>query len=85
VARDLLEPLRRDIPSARDVLQERQDVVRAFGPAEGDDEEGIGAIVGKAAGGPVGGGLGGVATIASDASSGRPQASGQLSQFPCAR
>jgi hypothetical protein len=41
VARDVLEPLARDVATTRDVLEERHDVVHAFGPAESDDENGI--------------------------------------------
>ena len=39
VVRHLLEPLARDVAPARDVLEERDDVVRPFGPAERDDEQ----------------------------------------------
>ena len=38
---DLPQPLRRDPAPARDVLQERQDVVRPLGTAEGDEEQGV--------------------------------------------
>ncbi len=39
VVRDLLEPFPRDVPSARDVLEERQHVVHPFRPAERHDEQ----------------------------------------------
>jgi hypothetical protein len=38
---DLDEPLARDPAAAGDVLQEGDDVVRALGAAEGDEEEGV--------------------------------------------
>ena len=38
---DLLEPLPGDAAAARDVLQERDDVVRALGAAEGEQQQGV--------------------------------------------
>ncbi|GAA3376592.1 hypothetical protein GCM10020367_48900 [Streptomyces sannanensis] len=38
---DLLEPLLGDAPAAGHVLQERDDVVRAFGAAEGEQQQGV--------------------------------------------
>ena len=39
VLADLLEPLVRDVPAGGDVAQERDDVVRLLGSAEGDEQE----------------------------------------------
>ena len=41
VVRDLLEPLGRDAPAARDDLEERPDLVRARRAAEGDEQDGV--------------------------------------------
>src|SRR4029450_12045751 len=39
VGGDFPQPLRGHVPAPEDVLEERPDVVHAFGAAEGDDEE----------------------------------------------
>jgi hypothetical protein len=41
VLADLLQPLAGDPAAARDVLQERHDVLGLLGPAEGDQQEGV--------------------------------------------
>ena len=58
VLRDLLEPLARHVAAARDVLEERNHVVRSFGPAERDDEDRVEARVRELRVGSVGGCLG---------------------------
>ena len=50
VVRDLFEPLVRDAAAAGDVAQERDDVVLAFGPAEGGQEHGVVVLGGHPAG-----------------------------------
>src|SRR5215217_1405211 len=38
---DLVQPRRRDVAPGSDVCEERADVVRSFGPAEGEHQQGI--------------------------------------------
>ena len=39
--RDFQHPLPGDIPAAQHILQERENLIRAFGPAEGDNQNSI--------------------------------------------
>ena len=55
VVRDVEQPFARDATPARHVLEERQNVVRPFRPAERDDEDRVEGRVGRR--GAVGGRL----------------------------
>ena len=55
VVGDIEQALARDVASARDVLEERQDVVRPFGAAERDEHDRIELVCGPTRDGAVGG------------------------------